>query len=58
MFRHLCSACEKIVRIVLTDNGGSVYTSVRFILSFILAEHPPSERHAVERKYMIGRKYL
>ena len=39
MFRHLCSTCEK---------GQLTVGLYQCTFCFILAEHPPSERHAVE----------
>ena len=62
MFIHLCSACEEVVRTVLTANGRSASVYVFYQVSFPRSIHP-SERHAVEegvRKYilMIQQKYL
>ena len=39
MFRHLCSACEEVVRIVLTANGRSVPVYVFYQVSFPRSIH-------------------
>ena len=39
MFRHLCSACEEVVRIVLTANGRSVLVYVFYLVSFTRSIH-------------------